>query len=148
MYGIYVVSRLLNACRPLDVKTYDSYLSILVSFGYEIAIDREDNVVTHDVFKKILTERIIQKAYGDCDRRECKADGKFRKGNRCAERIHIEDEEVYLLYMVYGSKAVTAEKLGVCRQTVYRRIKNYEKEHGKIWKWCNEWRAGKMQNRM
>lgn len=103
-----------------DVETYYVYLVN----GGSISVDSTENIVSHAVFKKTAIERIVAKAYSDGNSNEGrKADGTFGRWNSCAEKFHIKRREFYLLYMLCGSQVVVAEKLGVCRQTVGRRLK-------------------------
>lgn len=103
-----------------DVETYYIYL---VSGG-SISVDSTENIVSHAVFKQTAIERIVAKAYSDGSSNEGrKADGTFGWGNKCAEKLHITNRELYLLHMLCGSQTVVAEKLGICRQTVGRRLK-------------------------
>ena len=128
MYGIKLFIRqygcdgVLQLPKWVKLEAY-SYHIYLVSGG-GISIDNTENTVPHAVFKKTLIERIVAKAYSDGSSNEGrKADGTFGQGNKCAEKLHINNEELYLLYMVCGNQVLVAEKLGICRQTVGRRLK-------------------------
>lgn len=134
MYGIKVwisLSVSESGVEP-DSRWYDlnagSYYIYSVRGG-KISVDNEKNIVSHEEFKETLMVRILIKEYRSDERSSIKGHdkgGRFEKGNRCSEKLHISDEELYLLYKVCGNQAVVAERLGVCRQTVWRRIKRFE----------------------
>ncbi len=52
--------------------------------------------------------------------------GRFCRGNACAEKLLPNDEDIYLLYLICGNMQEIADLLGVCRQTVAKRIKQYK----------------------
>ncbi len=50
--------------------------------------------------------------------------GRYSLGNSKARKLNIKDEDMYLLYLLSDSMKELADLLGVCRQTVSKRIKN------------------------
>lgn len=56
--------------------------------------------------------------------------GRFDEGNRNAEKFTSVEEEIYLLYLLCDNMQEVAELLGVCRQTVSKKIKQYKADNG------------------
>lgn len=55
--------------------------------------------------------------------------GRFGYDNICAKAPIPVNDELYLLYLICGSMNEVADLLGVCRQTVSKRIKQYKEDN-------------------
>lgn len=89
-----------------------------------------DSIVNTDCGNKDLQTKVEYVQYQSVCERE--KNGQFTEKNAKAKKNFLENENVYLLYLVCNNMQETADLLGVCRQTLAKYIKYFEEKYSNV----------------
>lgn len=114
--------------------------------GKEVSFEDKEKccILSVDEVKKRIVDSILNTGCGSTDIQteveyvqyqsvcEREKNGQFTEKNAKAKKKFLENENVYLLYLVCNNMQETADLLGVCRQTLAKYIKHYEEKYSNV----------------
>lgn len=129
----------MNAVKEVNVFHNVMFVDKL---SIELVCKNKENIIgfmdenSNPISKKVVADWIMENYYNETKFKEYCRDGRYRRPETAKElyqwneeyRKSVDEERLYLLYLIKLPITEIADIVGVSRQTVYSRIKVFEEK--------------------